>query len=100
MKSYHEIMAEPLPSSLDFGFDGNAADLAAESVRFGSTRGYVEFQIALCEWQMRRDCAELLQHGKHGSGYGEWVLRNIPWAIKDEQERLLRYRHELEEMIA
>ena len=104
--SYHEIMAEPMPSSEDFGFeppenwreDTDALIAAADA--FEHTEGYWLWQIAVCEWMIRRTQAELDRHADGKSGYAEWVRRNNPSTIAYEKRLIAKYEGKLKEVAA
>lgn len=99
--SYWEIMEEPLPNSKDFGFeppenwqeDKDALIAAAEA--FKCTEGYWLWQIAMSEWMIRRERAEIERQADSEGAYAEWVRRNNPSAIAYEQRNIAEYEEHL-----
>ena len=93
-KDYWETMAEPLPNSKDFGFEPpedwreNTGALIDAAEAFKRTVGYYRWQIAQCEWSIRRLQAELDYLAGSEGAYAEYVRRSNPHAIRYENERI------------
>jgi len=90
-KSYEEVMAEPLPNSKDFGYDGDYDE-------FDRSEGYYRWQIAMCEWSIRRHEAELERHGGGESEYAAYVRRSSASAIRYERDLIAKYTDRIDSM--
>ena len=94
MSNYYKIMAEPLPNSKDFGFEPpedwrkNADALIDAAEEFKKTVGYYRWQIAQCEWSIRRLQAEIDHLADSRDAYAEYVRHSHPHAIRHERERI------------
>lgn len=88
-EEYDAIMAEPLPNSLNYGFVPGP-DLIESARLFEQTPGAYQWRIDMCIWSIRRDLAELIEHGtgKDSPGYGGWCSRNLPYSVKWEAHRI------------
>lgn len=88
---YQEIMAEPLPNSKDFGFTGDYDG-------FLNSEGYFRWQIAMCEWSIRRAEAELEMHGQGDSEYAAYVRRSTKSEIRYEKEFIAKFEERIEQI--
>lgn len=101
MSDYYKIMAEPLPRSRDFGFeppenwreDADALNAAVDA--FKATEGYWLWEIAMSEWSIHREQAELDRQAEGEGAYAEWVKSNNPHAIAYEKQNIAKFEEEL-----
>lgn len=97
---FWDIMNEPLPNSRDFGFDCKPSDpdLHSKAEEFQRTEGYWRWEIAMCEWMIRRRQAELDYLADNDGAYGAWVKRSYSHDIEYELKRIEEYELKIEEI--